>query len=147
MMSGNEELLATIRGYMPGIALPVDRLGMIGSGTTEGWEGTDIFLERDSRDPDVWRATADLLDGEVKFRVDENYSIDWGVSHMLKGPGIHRQSVSIGSFHFVGDIKSVFPRGTAQIAGMAIPVKAGRYDIAFNTRTFEYVFEQVSGDD
>ena len=44
---------------------------------------------------------------------------------------------------FGGDIDDVFPRGKGVLNGTNIPVRAGRYEIRFNTETLEYSFVET----
>jgi hypothetical protein len=55
-----------------------------------------------------------FIDGEAKFRQDNNNDASWG--------------------------GTAFPSGTATLAGPGIPVTAGSYNVAFNLSTGEYVF-------
>ncbi len=55
-----------------------------------------------------------LPDGELKFRQNQDWTINWG--------------------------SSAFPTGTAYQDGPNIPVSHGTYDISFNRHTGEYVF-------
>lgn len=95
-----------------------------------------IPLRRDPEDPKLWRATVRLIDGEVKFRADDNWPTNWGA------PNLSDESLS---FSFVGDAAAVFPQGVAEFQGLNIPVRAGHYEVTFNSQSFEYLFQRVSG--
>lgn len=78
-----------------------------------------------SWDKDVNMATIDgktytlkgytFVDGEAKFRQDDSWNVNWG--------------------------NSIFPTGNALPNGPNIPVKAGAYNVTFNSVTGDYSFE------
>lgn len=72
---------------------------------------------RDNDDPTIWRLRIELVDGEAKFRADNDWAVNWGA----------------------GD----FPSGIAEQDGANIPIPAGDYKITFNTLTGAYNFEAV----
>jgi hypothetical protein len=135
MMDRNESVIDSIRLYDPDISLPIETIGLAGDATSLGWD-TSIPMRRDPDDPNLWRATVELADGELKFRADDNWSTNWGA------PKVRGDSLS---FSFRGDAAAVFPRGAGEFQGLNIPVEAGRYDVTFNSQSFEYSFDKVSG--
>ena len=89
-------------------------IGVIGSATAGGWD-TETALFRDSGNPDLWRGNVALTEGELKFRANDAWAINWGGSS--------------------------FPEGTAVLNGDNIAVNAaGNYLVSFNTSTLEYRF-------
>lgn len=56
-----------------------------------------------------------FVDGEAKFRQDDSWNVNWG--------------------------NSTFPTGNALLNGPNIPVKAGAYNVTFNSVTGDYSFE------
>lgn len=56
-----------------------------------------------------------FVDGEAKFRQDDNWNVNWG--------------------------NNTFPKGTALSNGPNIPVKAGTYTVTFNSVTGDYSFD------
>lgn len=94
-----------------------ESVGIIGDATPNGWDGDDIDLEKSAEDPSVWTLRLDLLDGEAKFRADNDWVVNWGG----------------------GD----FPSGVATIDGPNIPVTAGDYLVRFNSFTGEYSFTEI----
>ncbi|MGB4849590.1 MAG: SusF/SusE family outer membrane protein [Saprospiraceae bacterium] len=89
-------------------------VGIIGSATEFGWDAdTDMQLNPlgDSTD---WKLRAVLTDGELKFRANHDWGVNWGS----------------------GD----FPNGVATIDGANIPVTAGEYNIYFSSFTGQYSF-------
>ncbi len=90
-------------------------IGIIGSATPGGWD-SDTDMTPDAATPSVVKVTMDLVDGEAKFRLNNDWIVSWGGSD--------------------------FPSGTATSDnGPNIPVTAGTYDISFNVVTGEYSFD------
>lgn len=80
----------------------------------ENWD-KDLDLTKSTEDPTVWKGTYELVTGEVKFRANHAWDVNWGS----------------------GD----FPSGVGEQGGANIPVTAGRYKITFNTLSGAYNFE------
>ncbi len=133
------DILEAIRRYAPDISVPFVEVGIDGSATRFGWQ-TYLPMRQDGADPDVWHTTLDLVDGSVKFRADRAWVVNWGSS-------VSEAGIGENMWEFAGDVSAAFPTGTASLNGSNIPVRAGRYDISFNTRTLEYSFELVEADD
>ena len=93
-----------------------DRVGIIGSATPGGWDN-DTAMEQDANDVSIWRLRLDLVDGEAKFRANNDWATNWG------GDG--------------------FPSGFAFQDGPNIQVPAGDYKVTFNSTTGEYNFESI----
>ncbi len=93
--------------------LEFSSIGLIGSATPGAWD-TDTDLTKDGANPNLWKATVTLIDGEAKFRANHAWAISWG--------------------------DTLFPSGIGIINGPNIPVTAGQYVVTFNTETFEYNF-------
>lgn len=134
MIDRNESVIGSIRRYDPDITLPFESIGLAGDATLLGWD-TSVPMRRDSNDPNVWRVTVDLVDGELKFRADNNWSTNWGT------PNLSGKSLSFG---FEGDAAAVFPKGVGEFQGLNIPVEAGRYEVIFDSQSFEYSFARVT---
>lgn len=139
-------IIATIRTYAPDITLPVDSIGIDGDATGLGWSDTDgaeaasktVPLFRMPSDPNVWTAVVVLVDGELKFRANDSWVINWGV------PRTAGNLIGTGAqYVFGGNAEDYFPNGFAEIRGINIPVRAGRYRVTFNDQTFEYRFEPL----
>ena len=95
-----------------------DSISIIGSATPGGWD-EDTQLQRDANDPDLWSATVELVEGELKFRAENDWAVNWGAD--------------------------TFPVGTAVQDGENILVdSAGTYIVNFNTSTldFEFIFAE-----
>ncbi len=89
-------------------------VGIIGAATPGGWND-DTDMTQDPNDPSLWKLRLILVDGEAKFRAENDWAVNWGA----------------------GD----FPSGIATQDGANIPVPAGEYKISFNSITGEYNFE------
>jgi hypothetical protein len=93
----------------------ISSVAIIGSATENGW-GTETPMERVS--DNEWTIDITLMDGEAKFRADNDWAINWGASD--------------------------FPRGTGVQDGPNIPIPAGVYTVTFNSETGEYFFDVES---
>lgn len=93
-----------------------DVVSIIGDATPGGWDD-DTDMEKDEEDGSVWRLRIVLNDGEMKFRANNDWTINWG------GPD--------------------FPTGVATQDGVNIPVVGGEYRITFNSTTGEYHFDEI----
>jgi hypothetical protein len=87
--------------------------GIVGSGTLNGWAAPDAKLFYNSY-ADDWRTVVTLLDGEIKFRFNENWDVNYGGSN-----------------------------GILALGGGNIPVTAGQYLVIFNPITLEYSLETM----
>lgn len=93
-----------------------DRIGLVGTGTPNNSWDVDVFLTQDAGDENLWYMNSiDLADGEVKFRADSNWTVNWGAAD--------------------------WPAGVGTQDGPNIPSVAGTYGIVFNSATGEYSFQ------
>ncbi|MEN2436030.1 SusF/SusE family outer membrane protein [Weeksellaceae bacterium A-14] len=89
-------------------------IGIIGNATPNGWDGSTPMVQS-SVDPHMWYlANITLSSGEMKFRANNSWDVNWG----SKIP--------------------VFGTGTQ--GGDNIPVEAGVYDVYFNDYSGAYTF-------
>ncbi|MFT6741210.1 MAG: hypothetical protein ACJAVF_002724 [Paraglaciecola sp.] len=88
-------------------------IGLIGDSTPGGWD-TDTDMMQSPTDPAQWSGNIILMDGEAKFRAEDDWAVSWGAEG--------------------------FPTDTAVIDGPNIPVVAGEYNVTFNTTTGIYEF-------
>jgi hypothetical protein len=130
------DLQAAIEARLPGISLPVTSMELI------SWPRvTTAETERQTpmrrTGTHTWEVTANLTDGFVKFRANEDWSINWGAPfpYMIDAPGFLWNSDRV-------KIEDVFPSGTAHFKGMNLPVFGGRYRVTFNSQTGEYAFAE-----
>ena len=91
-------------------------IGIIGSATPGGWD-TDTPMNHDTVNTDLWKLRQILVDGELKFRGNNDWAYNWGS----------------------GD----FPTGTGVQDGANIPILAGEYNITFNSVSGEYSFVEI----
>jgi hypothetical protein len=139
IMGTDQNIKAVVRERLPDIRLPVRSLGLVGSATSAGWvlpKAEPLALERGQSD--WWSAEMTLTDGMAKFVANENYGTSWGVDYSwaVIDPLAHET-------FYLGDPAAVFPAGTGVLDGQNIPIRAGRYRVRFNTRTFEYQFQEI----
>lgn len=86
-------------------------VGIIGDSTPNGWDGSTA-MTKSAFDPNMWVVDATLTNGEMKFRANNSWDVNWGS----------------GDENF----------GTATSGGANIPVKAGGYLVYFNDSTGAY---------
>ncbi|MBI52549.1 MAG: hypothetical protein CMC92_01505 [Flavobacteriaceae bacterium] len=89
--------------------------GIVGSATTNGWGGPDMMFHYNSFQDD-WRTVVTLGDGEIKFR----FNNDWGVNYGDDGAD-----------------------GTMEANGANIAVSAGHYLVTMNLNTQSYTMEEM----
>ena len=97
-----------------GVQAQFETVGIIGSATPNDWSASTP-MEQDAENPNIWRITLELVDGEAKFRADNDWAVNWG------------------------DTK--FPIGTGTQNGPNIPIIGGNYEITFNSETGAYFFD------
>jgi hypothetical protein len=98
----------------------ITTVGIIGSATPmstanpTGWDASTP-MTRNAANGDEWTITINLTAGEVKFRADNAWTVNWGAN--------------------------TFPTGTGTQGGPNIPIAtAGRYNVRFNSATGAYQF-------
>lgn len=89
-------------------------VGIIGSATPGGWDN-DTNMDPDATNPNIVKVNMDLVDGEAKFRLNDDWATNWGAAD--------------------------FPTGVGTQDGPNIPVTSGTYDISLNVLTGEYNFQ------
>ena len=89
--------------------------GLVGSATPNQWNGPDLMLHYNSFQDD-WRAVVTLVEGEVKFR----FNNDWGLNYGDDGAD-----------------------GSMEANGANISVSSGHYLVSMNLNTQTYSMEQV----
>lgn len=89
-------------------------VGLLGSASPTGWDAdTDMVQNPDSAH--LWTLTINLVAGEVKFRQDNAWDVNWGDSE--------------------------YPFGIGKQGGANIPIAdAGEYTVKFNSKTGAYEF-------
>ena len=89
--------------------------GLVGSATPNQWNGPDLMLHYNSYQDD-WRAVVTLGEGEVKFR----FNNDWGLNYGDDGAD-----------------------GSMEANGANISVSSGHYLVSMNLNTQTYSMEQI----
>ncbi len=92
----------------------ISSVGLIGSATEGGWD-YDTNMVQDPADTNLWTLSIYLQKGEVKFRANDAWDINWGSAD--------------------------FPTGIGEQGGPNIPIPGGGlFDVTFNSATGEYSF-------
>ena len=145
MDSWSDDVAGVIRRHAPHIRLPVREIGIDGSATGRGLSELNGPSKTLPMRPipdvaDEWVLTADLVDGTLQFRADNQWDFYWGApivdDNLIDG-------MFLDNTVFPGDPAAVMPGGTAEMKGIAFPISAGRYRITFNSHTFEYSFTEL----
>jgi hypothetical protein len=89
-------------------------VGIIGTATPEGWDASTPMVQ-DPDDPDVWTIEIELADGELKFRADDSWDVNWGGTDL--------------------------PIGSAELDGPNFQIIGGNYEITLNSATGDYFFD------
>ncbi|MDP2089383.1 MAG: SusE domain-containing protein [Flavobacteriaceae bacterium] len=90
--------------------------GIVGSATTNGWDGPDMKLTYDPFS-DTWRAVVKLSEGEIKFRKNNSWDVNYG---------------------------DTGADGTLEAGGANIAVTAGWYLATVNFTKLEYTLERTN---
>ena len=89
--------------------------GLVGSATPNQWNGPDLMLHYNSYQDD-WRTVVTLVEGEVKFR----FNNDWGLNYGDDGAD-----------------------GSMEANGANISVSSGHYLVSMNLNTQSYTMEEI----
>ena len=87
-------------------------ISVIGSATPGGWNADTNLTSTDGVNYSLSGLT--LIEGELKFRQNQNWAVSWGTN--------------------------AFPIGTATLNGSNIPATAGTYSVSFNKNTGAFSF-------
>ena len=90
-------------------------LGIVGSATPNGWDGPDVEMVFDSTS-DQFRAIVSLADGEMKFRLNNDWGTNWG---------------------------DTGADGVLDLGGDNIMVTAGKYLVTVNMNDLTYELEAI----
>lgn len=88
---------------------PIDFIwGVVGSATPGGWNGPDIKMSMDYSKEGVWYVNgADLIDGEIKFRANEDWGNNYGLGSadgVLEYNSPNNIPVGAGKYNVVLDL-------------------------------------------
>ena len=115
-----EEFLQSIRAEIGELDFSVQHMEVVGSGTVYNNWNTGIPMNKLSNDGRQWEMELQLQDGEIKFRSDIEWILDWGRGEddkdilVFKGGDIH---VSEGFYRINIDIAA----GTYQFTPISDP--------------------------
>jgi len=131
---------SAIETRLPGVSLPVVSMELINWPTGVPTARTEGQTSMQRTGPHTWEVSLELPDGYVKFKANDEWSINWGAPfpNIIDAPGYLWSSEQVR-------LEDVFPAGTAHMHGMNLPVAAGTYRVTFNSQTFEYAFEETGG--
>lgn len=104
----------SVTGFDASSSTTYTTIGIIGSATAGGWGPTDTDMVAASSDPHLWYIDGAVLSsGEMKFRAENGWDINWGAA--------------------------TFPYGIGTGGGPNIPISdAGDYLIVFSDLTGQY---------
>lgn len=130
-------ILWRLEDYLPGVRLPIETLGLVGTATPAEWDAGRA-LEMNRIGATEWEIVVRLTDGEVKFAANRDWIMNWGAPRPWVATG------SAMGFE-AGQLRpgEAFPAGTAWFNGLNIPVPAGTYRVRLDTRSGEYSFESA----
>lgn len=106
-------LLSDLRAYNPGLKLNYN-IGIIGD-AVEGWFANSIPMVNTKPELGIWELDIKLNDGQLKFRNNNSWTLNWGGNK--------------------------FPKGFSAFYGGNIPVEGGNYHIILNLteNTYEFI--------
>lgn len=115
-ISDGKTIMDLIRGYMPGVRLIYQDVGIVGTATAGGWNQSTPMELTDEQNS-IWELKTTLSDGFVKFRTRNSWTQNWG--------------------------GNAFPRGRAIYYGKNIKVDPGMYHISLNLNENRYEFRKM----
>ena len=96
-------------------------LGVVGDATTNGWNGPDMPLMYDAS-VDLWRGVLTLNDGQIKFRQNNDWAVNYG---------------STGSV----EPDPIAATGSLSAGGKNFGVKKGTYLVTLDLKKLKYTFK------
>lgn len=63
-------------------------IGIIGSSTSNGWDASTPMKLANSSDMHQWTLTLQLVQGEIKFRANNSWDVNWGGNDFPSGTGV-----------------------------------------------------------
>lgn len=136
--SAIESIKTAIEARLPDVSLPIVSMELIHWPAGVTTEKTERQTRMRQTGPHTWEATLELPDGFIKFKANDDWSINWGAPFptIIDAPNYLWTSERVR-------VEDVFPAGKADLHGMNLPIRGGNYRVHFNSRTFEYRFEEV----
>ncbi|WP_373494610.1 SusF/SusE family outer membrane protein [Aquiflexum sp.] len=103
----------SIEAYTGGAGTDYATVGIIGNATAGSWDNSTPMI-KSTFDGNIWRITAALTVGEMKFRANDAWAVNWGANTPISGKGVQE--------------------------GPNIPIEeAGNYTIWFNSLDGRYI--------
>jgi starch-binding outer membrane protein SusE/F len=102
----------TLEPFSGNTAQPHTTIGIIGSATQGGWDASTA-MNNTNFDRHIWSITATLVNGEMKFRANNAWTVNWGANTPMSGKSVQD--------------------------GPNIPVDAGSYKVWFNSLDGRYL--------
>ncbi|WP_291102335.1 MULTISPECIES: SusE domain-containing protein [unclassified Flavobacterium] len=87
-------------------------IGLVGDASPGGWD-TSTPMTKSTFDPHIWKVTANLSNGKLKFRANDAWTVNWGSGTAFSGVGTQD--------------------------GSNIPVSSATYDVWFNDLDGSYL--------
>jgi hypothetical protein len=116
-LNENENLASELRKFNPIVGLNFETIGMIGSCLPEGSDKSTPMQQKEN-EPGIWYLTVPLKKGDLKFRANNNWTMNWG--------------------------GATFPNGKCLFNSQKnIQVEEGYYHVVLNLKTEEYSFEKI----
>lgn len=113
LMVNRDDFTYSFEAFDASAADTYGSIGIIGDSTSGGWDA-DTDMTQSEFDAHIWYIKdVELGNGEMKFRVDNDWAISWGTNSAISGQALD---------------------------GANIPVTAGTYTIWFNDITKRYLF-------
>jgi starch-binding outer membrane protein SusE/F len=94
--------------------------GIVGSATTNGWNGPDQAMTYDPV-ADIWRSVITVTDGDIKFRQNNDWAVNYGATSGADGDPI-------------------LAAGSLAAGGKNLGVKKGTYVVTLDLNTLKYTF-------
>ncbi|NLN34180.1 MAG: SusF/SusE family outer membrane protein [Flavobacteriaceae bacterium] len=123
LVEGGDNILVTAGKYKVTIdfnnmtyVIEAFSIGIVGDAAPNGWDGPDVPLIYDPTS-DQFRAVVQFTDGEMKFRLNNDWGVNWGDDGA---------------------------DGTLEAGGANIPVTAGKYVVTVNVNEMTYEIEAIA---
>ena len=94
--------------------------GIVGSATANGWNGPDQAMTYDPV-ADIWRGVITVIDGDMKFRQNNDWAVNYGAASGADGDPI-------------------LATGPLALNGKNLGVKKGTYAVTLDLNTLKYTF-------
>lgn len=74
--------------------------GLVGSATTNGWDGPDMMMQYNSFQ-DNWKAVVTLADGEMKFRFNDDWGLNYGDTGADGSLEVNGDNIAVSAGHYI----------------------------------------------